>query len=101
MVARGGLDEEVAAAARAGDCAALTSMLFDGALADVAAAELGAAAAGARDAAGLTPVHWACRNGHPECIGILARAGCDVDARDNDGLTGLMQAGSAAVVSAM
>ena len=97
MVARGSLEEEVAAAARAGDCAALESMLFDhGALAD----EL-AAAAGARDDAGLTPVHWACRNGHSNCIGILARAGgCDVDARDNDGLTGLMQAGSAAVVTA-
>ena len=48
-----------------------------------AAPSAGAAAVDARDDYSRTPLHWACRFGHPEVVTRLLTAGAEVDARDN------------------
>jgi hypothetical protein len=51
---------------------------------------------------GSTAFHFACFAGEPECVAALAQAGCDVGAKDSNGLTGRQIAeaeGHAAVVA--
>lgn len=45
---------------------------------------------GAKDDNGGTSAMWAARNGHVDCLRLLADAGADLDARDLDGWTAAM-----------
>ena len=42
--------------------------------------------------AGRTPLHLAARNGHTEVVTFLVKAGADVDAEDQNGMTALHRA---------
>lgn len=57
---------------------------------------------GASGSSGYTPLHYAARGGHAECIGLLLRAKASVHARTSGGATPLMRAafaGHASVIA--
>ena len=47
---------------------------------------------GASDGTGYTPLHYAARGGHAECVGLLLRQRACVDARTTGGATALHRA---------
>ena len=74
-------ESAIHAAARAGDLAKLKSLL---------AADAGLV--GSRDLKGMTPLHIAAQEKHPEAVGLLLAAGADVKAVDADKYTPLHRA---------
>lgn len=70
--------DEIHEAARSGDLAKVAALI-----------EKTPGLIGAKDAAGRTPLHWACRGVHFEVVKLLAARGADVNARDNAGMTAL------------
>ena len=56
---------------------------------------------GAKDQAGRTPLHWACRGVHPEVVEYLVAHGADVNARDNAGVSPLHSVSSRGHVQAV
>jgi ankyrin repeat protein len=50
--------------------------------------------ASARDADGMTPLHYAAWYGHPLCVLALIEAGAEINAFDSDGATALHAGGS-------
>ena len=52
------------------------------------------AAVESRTKIGMTPLHWAARNGTPEAVGVLLAVGAAVEARTKSGMTPLHWAAS-------
>jgi len=75
---------EIHEAAQAGDCARIQSLL-----------DLNPQLVQARDAAGLTPLHLAARQGHRDAAELLLGRRADVNAQDNTGSTPLHHAADA------
>jgi ankyrin repeat protein len=75
LLAAQGRPAEIHDAARAGDLAKVQALV-----------ETDAGLVNAKDDAGRTPLHWACRGVHIEVVDFLARRGADVDAQDANGV---------------
>jgi ankyrin repeat protein len=80
---------EIHDAARAGDLAKVQAL-----------AAKDAALVNAKDDAGRTPLHWACRGVHIEVVEFLAGRGADVDAQDANGVRPLHSVSSRGHVGA-
>ena len=102
LLAEAGCDKN--AVSDAGETALMRAVFSNEVAAVRAVLDLGVDDKEARNENGRTAFLHACREGSPECIGLLAGASCDKDTMAYDGATALMHAaasGEAAAVRAV